>query len=226
MTRSAVNPARPSLSARIRASAYPKTNALPPVLLQGKTVLDLGCGCHPMAVDGARVFGIDAVALPRPAIRDKIEFARASMEALPFAEERFDFVSARVSLNYSHMPTTILEVRRVLKAGGMLWGTLIARPEALARMLASLVGLRFQDAAFVGYCFCNGMLARFFGKQVRWIGAKRCESVNSARSIRRLLRDAGFVEIYSENCDNRVVFSALKAPEPLVSTEILRKTLA
>lgn len=214
MTQSAIDPVRPSLSARIRDSAYPKTNIFPPVLLQGKTVLDLGCGYNPLAVDGARVFGIDAIASPRPEIHDKIEFARASMEALPFAEETFDFVSARVSLNYSHMPTTILEVRRVMKAGAMLWGTLIARPEALARMLGSLMGLRFRDAAFVGYCFCNGTLLRFFGKQVRWIGARRCESVNSAKSIRRLLRDAGFVEIYSEDYDNRVAFSALKPPEP------------
>lgn len=213
MTQTAINPTRPSLSARIRNSAYPKTATFPPVLLQGKTVLDLGCGSNPLAINGARVFGIDAVVSPRPEIHDKIEFARASMEALPFAEKTFDFVSARVSLNYSHMPTTILEVRRVMKPGAMLWGTLIARPEALARMLASLMSLRFRDAAFVGYCFCNGMLARFFGKQVR-INAKRCESVNSAKSIRRLLRDAGFVDIYSEDYDNRVAFSALKPPEP------------
>src|SRR6185437_15503508 len=129
----------------------------------------------------------------------------------------------RGALHYSHMPTTLLEVRRVMKPGAMLWGTLIARPEAMARMLASIVSLRLGDAAFVGYCFCNGMLSSAFGKQARWINRKRCESVNSAKSTRRLLRDAGFVEICSENYDNRVAFSALKPTEPLVSTEILIK---
>lgn len=209
-------------AARIRRSAFPKTDAFPRVALQGKRVLDVGCGLNVLAVRGATTVAVDAFVSPGSEFAGKIRFVRGSMEALPFTDTWFDFVSARVALNYSHMPTTLLEVRRVLKPGGMIWGTLIAGPEASARMLSSLIQLRIADVFFVLYCLLNGWLSAAFGKQIRWINPKRCESVNTCASINRLLRGAGFRDISSEYDDRRIVFRAMKPlpVETLASSEI------
>ena len=198
------------LAARIRSSAYPKTNAFPPILLRGKRVLDLGCGYNALAVDGASVFGVDAFSAPRPELRDRIKFVRGNMERLPFSDASLDFISSRNALYYSHMPTTLHEVRRVLRPGGTLWGTLATWPEAATRLVASLVVLNVRDMALVSYVFLNGLLATVSGKQVRWIGRNRCESVNTCLSIRRLLRDAGFENVCAEHFDRKIIFSAVK----------------
>jgi ubiquinone/menaquinone biosynthesis C-methylase UbiE len=195
---------------RIRRSAFPKTNAFPPIALQGKKVLDLGCGRNALTTDGATIIGLDAFAFPRPEALGKITFVRGTMERLPFVSSSFDFVSARNALYYSHMPTTLSEVRRVLRPGGTLWGTLAVAPEAATRLVSSLLTLRLREAVYMSYSFANGLLTAATGKQMRWINRKRCESVNTCVSIRRLLRDAGFEKIFAQYHDFQIIFSAQK----------------
>lgn len=198
------------LSARIRSSAYPKTSAFPPIRLQGKNVLDVGCGREPLAAEGAKTVAVDGFAIPGSEALERIQFVRGMMESLPFANGSFDFVSSRNALYYSHMPTALREIRRVLKPDGMVWGTLAATREAATRLVSSLLGLRFGDVAYVSYGFLNGLLTTFSGKQVRWINPKRCESVNTRLTIRRLLRDARFEDVSAEYHDRKIIFSARK----------------
>lgn len=198
------------LSARIRRSAFPKASAFPPVLLQGKKILDVGCGYEALAAEGAAVYAIDAFTTPRPAALERIRFARSSMEALPFPDNSFEFVSSRNALYYSHMPTALREIRRVLNPGGMFWGTLPGLAEAATRLVSSLLIFKLADVAFVSYFFLNGILATVSGKQVRWINPQRCESVNTCTTIRGLLRRAGFEQITASYHDHKIIFSAKK----------------
>jgi hypothetical protein len=106
------------------------------------------------------------------------------------------------------VPTTLPDVWRVLKPGGTVWGTLAAAPEAAARLLSSLLVLRFGDVAYVSYSFLNGLLTIMADKQLRWINRKKCESVNTCGSIRRLLGSSGFKNIVVDYYDRKIIFSA------------------
>jgi SAM-dependent methyltransferase len=194
---------------RVHRSGYPKAAAFPPVLLQGKKVLDLGCGHNALAVEGSFAFGVDAFASPRKELAGRLNFVRGRMERLPFADQSFDFVSSRNAMQYSHMPTTLAEIRRILKTGGMLWGTVIGLREAFARLASSALLFKARDMAFVAYGLANGVLAAGTGKQLRLGG--RCETVNTKASVQRLLRDAGFEVSFVAAEDNRIVFAAIKS---------------
>lgn len=55
---------------------------------------------------------------------EPVRFACGSAEALPYQNEFFDMVVARVSLPYVNLPMAFREIRRVLRKGGELWITL------------------------------------------------------------------------------------------------------
>jgi SAM-dependent methyltransferase len=96
----------------------------------GRRVLDFGCG-HGMAAvvlakRGARVTAFDlssgylVEARARAAAnRVRIDFIQANGESLPFADETFDCVWGNAILHHLDLERTGLELRRVLKSGGM-----------------------------------------------------------------------------------------------------------
>ena len=57
-------------------------------------------------------------------LTDQVRFTCASAEALPYAQESFDLVIARVSLPYTYLAESLPEIRRVLVPAGRLWATL------------------------------------------------------------------------------------------------------
>jgi len=103
-------------------------------LAAGARVLDLGCGiggparCF-AAERGWRVEGIDLTAeyvdvaralSQRVGMADKVSFRQASATALPFADASFDGATLlHVGMNIADKPAVFIEVRRVLKPGGV-----------------------------------------------------------------------------------------------------------
>jgi SAM-dependent methyltransferase len=105
-----------------------------PHLRPGMSVLDCGCGTGSMTLDLAgrvapgRVVGVDVdesqLALARASAADReldgVEFARASVYELPFADATFDVVLANTVLFHLSDPVRALsEMRRVLRPGGI-----------------------------------------------------------------------------------------------------------
>ena len=103
------------------------------VPLEGKRVLDAGCGdgglARVMAGHGAIVTGIDtsprqlAKAVAKPPIKDET-YLDAVAQAMPFADASFDVVVFANSLH--HLPVPVMaqglaEAARVLVAGGLLY---------------------------------------------------------------------------------------------------------
>lgn len=99
--------------------------------VQGKTVLDYGCG-HGMASvllarRGASVAAFDlspwylAEAAERARANDvggRVHFVHAAAEALPFANHAFDCVWGNAILHHLDLERALPELRRVLKPGG------------------------------------------------------------------------------------------------------------
>ncbi|MGB0061399.1 class I SAM-dependent methyltransferase [Candidatus Binatus sp.] len=107
-------------------------------IVEGQSVLDVGCGTGTLAIEAKRrvgpsgkVYGIDAS--PEMIARAKkkagkagldLTFDTAAIEAIPFPDGTFDVVLSTVMLH--HLPDEarhrgIREIRRVLKPGGRLF---------------------------------------------------------------------------------------------------------
>src|SRR5262249_18921537 len=100
------------------------SHILPPPLEARQLVLDVGCGAGQtlIAAYPDRVsFGLDidraALKLGR-SLTDRVHFVCARAEALPWPDNSFDLVTARVSLAYTDIGRSLQEIRRVLKSGG------------------------------------------------------------------------------------------------------------
>lgn len=99
--------------------------------VRGNSVLDVGCGDGALAVDlatrGAVVTGIDAAAemidaaRRRAAAHADVTFQVAVAERLPFADARFDLVTAITVLCFVDDSARVFhEIARVLRPGGRL----------------------------------------------------------------------------------------------------------
>jgi ubiquinone/menaquinone biosynthesis C-methylase UbiE len=119
-----------------------------PLLATGIKILDCGCGPGSITLDLARtvrpgqVIGIDFASEQfGPAIQTAVEeglrasFQKADVYDLPFEQETFDAVFAHGLLSHLNEPHKgLLEVRRVLKRGGLVglrdadWGGALVYP--------------------------------------------------------------------------------------------------
>ncbi len=119
--------------------------------LSGADLLDAGCGSGMFAglaaARGARVAGIDAadplLAIARERTPDG-DFQSGDLEALPFADQRFQVVTGFNAFQFAGNPQTALaEARRVMVPGGQLfvvtWGEPDGMPAAAA--ITALRGL-------------------------------------------------------------------------------------
>jgi SAM-dependent methyltransferase len=110
-----------------------ETSLLNAYYVAGRRILDAGCGAGPVAADlrerGAVVAGFDAsagmLALARRRLGEGVVLERAELGGpLPFTDAGFDDVVASLVLHYLEDWTTALaELRRVLKPGGRLIGS-------------------------------------------------------------------------------------------------------
>lgn len=114
----------------------------------GTDYLDSGCGAgmaaELAAARGARVSGFDAAEALLEIARSRVpggDFRLADLEAVPFADDRFDVVTGFNAFQFAGDPLRALsEARRVARPGGlvvvMTWG----RPEGMeaAQIVAAL----------------------------------------------------------------------------------------
>jgi ubiquinone/menaquinone biosynthesis C-methylase UbiE len=119
-------------------------------IVDGESVLDVGCGTGTLAIAAARrvgetgaVTGVDPSAELLARARKKARRAGVSVmletaggESLPFPDASFDVVLS--SLVFHHLPhaalrSSALEARRVLKPGGRLFVVDIGGPQAHGR---------------------------------------------------------------------------------------------
>ena len=103
------------------------------ISLQGKMVLELGCGggelTRLIATAGAQVVGLD---LSRPGIRVRqdvgatdrgdchVSFVLADLHQVPFRDATFDVVVSCSTLQYVDSTRALAEAARVIKDGGLL----------------------------------------------------------------------------------------------------------
>jgi demethylmenaquinone methyltransferase/2-methoxy-6-polyprenyl-1,4-benzoquinol methylase len=118
-------------------------------LQPGMHMLDVAVGTGLVAQEGVRVvgssgrvFGIDPSAGMMAASKGLagVPLIQGRAEALPFADDSFDFVSLGYALRHvEDLPTVFREFRRVLKPGGRLLMLEITRPESkIGRALLAL----------------------------------------------------------------------------------------
>jgi 2-polyprenyl-6-hydroxyphenyl methylase/3-demethylubiquinone-9 3-methyltransferase len=92
----------------------------------GRRVLDLGCGkgrfAAPLAAAGAEVIGLDRSAAMLDGARSAgLDRVRGSARRLPFAGSSFDAaIAVEVFEHLAAIDDVLLEVRRVLRPGGIL----------------------------------------------------------------------------------------------------------
>jgi len=154
-------------------------DGVPPSILEGRRVLDVGCSFGrqmiAFAQHGAKVWGIDfqstylrlSSAFAQQQGLPRLNVGRARAEQLPFLSGSFDVVFCRLVLNYvSDVDGTLAEFSRVLKPGGSL--VLIIEP--LAAPLRSLWTSKWigntRTIAFILFGLLNTVLVELGGRQL------------------------------------------------------------
>jgi demethylmenaquinone methyltransferase/2-methoxy-6-polyprenyl-1,4-benzoquinol methylase len=120
-------------------------------------VLDVACGTGLVAVEAARILGtaenitcLDPSAGMLAVAQKKLAatFVQGRAEALPFADNAFDFLTMGYALRHvTDLETTFREYRRVLRPGGTVLILEVTKPSgALARFLFRLYFGRIYPA--------------------------------------------------------------------------------
>lgn len=189
---------------RIAQDPRAEGHLLPPIPRSCRAVLDVGCGAGQTLIasnlpDGVLACGVDpqveALALGRT-LTDRVHFIASMGEALPFDPGTFDFVLSRVALPYTHIPTAVRELWRVLAPGGQVWLTLHPVSMATTALRHGVRALSARRTVFGLYVLTNALLLHLFGRQIAFpLGHRRYESVQTDRGIRLALTAAGFTEV-------------------------------
>ena len=193
---------------------------LPPPRSPEDKILDIGCGAGQtlaVAYPNHRTWGIDpdfdAVAYARVvAPNAKILCGRA--RELPWSDETFDFVIARVSLPYTNIPLALSEIYRVLKPGGGVWITL----HTFLQVWNQAKRANWKGRVFFLYIVLNSIYLRFSGKVFSFFG--KYESFQTRSGFERTLSRAGLKVSSIRKC-NYFVVEAYKQRLQKESTSIL-----
>jgi SAM-dependent methyltransferase len=155
-----------------------------PYLKPGMRVLDCGCGPGTITRDIAqriapgKVVGVDfsadqvAVAAREAKAQGvaNVEFRQGSVYALPFEEHSFDAVFSHALLEHLKEPVqAVLELKRVLKPGGMLgvctpdWGGFLLAPPS-EKLLIAFEAYKALQNRNGGDVYCGHKLGMYLEK--------------------------------------------------------------
>ncbi|MGB3954898.1 MAG: class I SAM-dependent methyltransferase [Brooklawnia sp.] len=100
-----------------------------------RVVLDVGCGdgtlAHYLARRGHQVIGIDLDPALLPPDSEDVHFMMGDATGLQFADDSFDAVVSVMLLHQTRLELALVEMRRVLKPGGLLVNLGIARDKGV-----------------------------------------------------------------------------------------------
>jgi SAM-dependent methyltransferase len=167
-------------------------------------ILDIGCGigqtliaCELQPETFACGLDLDIEALAVGQTKSaQIRFVCASGESLPFRDESFSYVISRVALPYMNIPRALGEIARILKPGGQVWLTLHPFQLLRPRLWQTLLSGNPRQIAYLLYVVANGLLLHLSGRQFRFpLKRSRCESFQTVRGMKLVLRRTGFTQI-------------------------------
>lgn len=105
---------------------------------ENSIALDLGCGTgistRELKTQGFEVIGVDKdVAMIKEAQgeQDDINYIVAPANKLPFSDDHFDLVTAFTAFHWFNDLESILEIKRVLKSGGLFFAALKGNQETI-----------------------------------------------------------------------------------------------
>jgi SAM-dependent methyltransferase len=185
----------------IAKDASRKGHLLPEIPKDARFVLDIGCGmgqtliaCNlPGEVYG---YGIDcdseAILAGKKIVPSNIDLRVASGEAIPFPNDYFDFIIARVSLPYMNINQAVHEISRVLKIGGRAWLVLHAHTTLKRRILRSARAFDGKDVIYCLYILINTLLVFRFDRQINW-KQNRTETFQTISGMLRKFEKVGMV---------------------------------
>ena len=113
-----------------------------------------------------------------------------------FADNQFDFVYARGCLMYTHIPTVMRQVARVLEPGGTFWITYHDWHHELAHLGGSVRRGVWKDVIYRSYIMGNGLLYHLTGSLLRFpFNRARMESYQTRSALARELIRSGFENV-------------------------------
>lgn len=197
---------------------------LPPIAAGDSAILDLGCGigqtlvaCNVSAETLAVGMDIDPEPLAYArAHYPQYRYIHADASGLPFKEGSFDLVFARATIAYSHIPTVVREIARVLKPGGRTWLSFHTGSFQCRSLRRALRSGQLRTLLSKVYAVANGLLFHWTGWLVRHPLHRSYESFQTASRMRKLLIQAGFTDLHFDSGKGSAVL-AFKPSLPRVS---------
>lgn len=182
----------------------------PPPLPRSHRVLDIGCGAGQTliaAYPDRLSFGLDidlaALQLGK-SLTEQVAFVCARAGELPWANEQFDMVIARVSLPYTNISISLKEIHRVLIKGGELWMTLHSLSLCWRLVKSST---NYKAWFLFPYVLLNGITFHF-AQTLFPYGRDKYTSFQTERGITRALVKNGFELISSRRIGNTFLVTA------------------
>ena len=166
---------------------------LPPALPPAARVLDVGCGSGQSLIAAyadRTSFGVDidldALKVGKT-LSTRTCLINSAAEALPFKNNQFDLVFARVSLPYTNISASLREIHRVLKPNGRVWLTLHPFGIPWKQVRRS----NYKGKVHFVYILLNSFFFHLVQWQFSFLG-RGYESFQTERGIRRALVRNGF----------------------------------
>lgn len=204
----------------------------------GLAVLDVGCGqgidVMRFAQGGAQVTGIDLTPRHADLARQHVaamaldaEIVNGDAEVLPFDDARFDRVTSNGVLHHTpDMDAALRGIRRVLKPGGET--RIIVYNRSSLHYWVEQVG---HEGLVRRKLFTEGSMDGVLssGVEISSVEARPLVRVYSPRQLRRMLRNAGFVDVRTEvrhfNASDTIVTDVLGRRISAISSPQFRDRL-
>jgi len=191
--------------------------AMPEFLDTDQAILDIGCGIGQTFVASEKIHGKLLVGLDvnlkcldyGRSQFDYIEYVHGSAEHLPFRGQAFDLVIARVSLPYTDIYHSVSDAHRVLKPNGRVWLTLHPFSMTMKELIHAIAQFDVKEIVLRSYVLIHGVIFHLFGKQFSLFN-KRYESFQTIGRMRRVMKYAGFQDVFVGMRDGRFMVTGRK----------------